>query len=186
MKYGSQLEKIAKRLYSRADLAKLLVNAEKRAKAGDLEAQIVLDAIHQASPMDAFVVFMGFCPGASMDNRLDREWRQTGVCTFIFLDSPQQLERFNSIGVGDLIVLKKRHQFGKTMQLFGHGRVTGTDYDPKGNRFLRMNWASQDKIIQVPLMGCNSTVDIRSVMQVEAEMPETFYTWLNETSSEQT
>jgi len=27
-------------------------------------------------------------------------------------------------------------------------------------------------------MGCNSTVDIRTIEAVENEMPEEFYTWL--------
>ena len=72
---------------------------------------------------------MGFCPGANFDNRLDIEWKEKGICTFIFLRSEQQLERFNDIWPGDLIVLKKRHQFGKTMLLYGHGRATGIKYD---------------------------------------------------------
>lgn len=184
MKYQAQLDKIATRQYSRAELAKLRVNAAAKVKAGDLEAKIVLEAIDQASPADDQVVFMGFCPGASLANRLDIEWRRDGICTFIY--SPPQVERFNSISPGDLIVLKKRQTFGKTMQLFGHGRVSGIDHDPEGNRFLRMNWAAQSRVIEVPLMGCNSTVDTRSIAQVEAEMPEEFYVWLNEVPSETT
>lgn len=180
MKYQKQLDKIEKREYSRAELARLRANAQEKMKGGDLQAQVVIDAINRASPPDDFVVFMGFCPGASLANRLDIEWRREGVCTFIFLDSPQQLERFNSISPGDLIILKKRQQFARTMQLFGHGRVTALERDPNGNRFLRMNWAAQDQIIEVPLMGCNSTVDIRSIEQVEADMPDAFYSWLNE------
>lgn len=179
MKYQKQLDKIDKREYSRAELARIRVNAEERLKGGDLDAKVVIDAIDHASPVDDFVVFMGFCPDASLANRLDIEWRRNGTCTFIFLDSPQQVERFSSIRPGDLVILKKRQDFGRTMQLFGHGRVTGIDHDASGNRFLLMTWAEQDAVIEVPLLGCNSTVDIRSIERVEAEMPDYFYTWLN-------
>jgi hypothetical protein len=43
-----------------------------------------------------------------------------------------------------------------------------------------MNWSTQDQIIEVPLMGCNSTVDVRTIEQVEAEMPVDFFSWLNQ------
>jgi hypothetical protein len=179
MKYQKQLDKIDRREYSRAELARIRVNAEERLMGGDLDAKLVIDAIDHASPVDDFVVFMGFCPDASLANRLDIEWRRNGTCTFIFLDSLQQVARFNSIRPGDLVILKKRQDFGRTMQLFGHGRVTGIDHDASGNRFLLMTWAEQDAVIEVPLLGRNSTVDIRSIAQVDAEMPDYLYTWLN-------
>lgn len=174
------LAKIGEGAYSRAELSRIRANAEAKLKAGHRDAALILEAINRAKPTDDFIVFMGFCPGASMENRLDIEWREKGICTFIFLDSPAQLEKFNSILVGDLIVLKKRQQFGKTMQLYGHGRVTGVQHDAEGNRVLLMNWSSQSDILEVPLMGCNSTVDIRSIEQVEDAMPEDFYAWLGQ------
>jgi hypothetical protein len=42
-----------------------------------------------------------------------------------------------------------------------------------------MNWSNQKEIIEVPLMACNSTVDVRSIEQVEDEMLTEFFTWLN-------
>jgi hypothetical protein len=121
---------------------------------------------------------MGFCPGADFDNRLDIEWRQRNICTFVFHESEQQSERFGSIWPGDLIVTKKRHRFGETMQLFGYGRVAGFHYDEDGHRVLEMNWSDQQEVIEVPLIGCNSTVDIRTMEQIEAQMPEEFFAWL--------
>jgi hypothetical protein len=180
MKHQKTIDKIRRGTYTRADLIKLRANAESILKNGDADAQSVIDEIDLASPTDKTMVFMGFCPDADFDNRLDIEWKEEGICTFIFLDSEQQLGRFNDIWPGDLIVLKKRHKFGKSMLLYGHGRVTGVKHDKNSNRYLEMNWSSQEEIIEVPLMGCNSTVDVRTVEQVEAEMPEQFYIWLND------
>lgn len=178
MNLQERLAKIRSRAYTRSELSQMRKNAEAMRQKGNPDAAAVLAAIDEAEPLDDFIVFMGFCPGASLENRLDVEWKQKGICTFIFLDSPSQLERFNSILPCDLIVLKKRHVFGKTMQLFGHGRVSGVRYDDEGHRYLLMNWSPQEEVIEVPLMGCNSTVDIRTIGQVEAEMPAPFYDWL--------
>jgi hypothetical protein len=53
--------------------------------------------------------------------------------------------------------------------------VTGIKHDQENNRYLEMNWYPQEEVIEVPLMGCNSTVDVRTIEQVEAEMPAQFY-----------
>lgn len=172
------LERIRQNNYSRAELSRIRANAEAKLLEGNRDAELIITAINQAKPTDDFIVFMGFCLGGSLDNRLDIEWKDKGICTFHYLESQGQLDDFNSILVGDLIVLKKRHQFGKTMQLHGHGRVTGIQHDTAGNRFLQMGWSDQNDIIEVPLMGCNATVDIRTMDKVEAEMPEAFWDWL--------
>ena len=39
-------------------------------------------------------------------------------------------------------------------------------------------WPMGSSEIEVPLMGCNSTVDVKSREVVENEMPEEFYSWL--------
>lgn len=180
MKHQKTIDKIRSGTYTRSELIKLRRNAENLRENGDKDAAAVVAEIDTASPTDKAIVFMGFCPGANFDNRLDIEWKEKGICTFIFLESQQQLERFNDIWPGDLIVLKKRHQFGKTMLLYGHGRATGVKYDSENNRYLEMDWSSQEEIIEVPLMGCNSTVDVRSIERVEAEMPAEFFSWLNQ------
>jgi hypothetical protein len=178
MKYEKIIERVKSGTMSRADLVKLKRNADQKFSTGDTEAKAVLDAINNSTPADSYILFMGFCPGADFDERLDIEWKEKGICRFDYIESQRQLERFNTICKGDLVILKKREQFGKTMKLYGHGRVSSVAYDEKNIRYLIMNWSTQENIIEVPLMGCNSTVDIKSMETVEDEMPDEFYQWL--------
>lgn len=180
MKYDKQIERIKSGTMKRADMEKLKRNAKEIYEKGDLDAKSVIDAIHTSTPADSYILFMGFCPDGDFNNRLDKVWKEEGICRFDYLESEQQLERFNTICKGDLVVLKKREQFGKTMKLYGHGRVTGIAYDENHIRYLEMNWSDQDNEIEVPLLGCNSTVDVRDMEAVENEMPDTFYQWLGE------
>jgi hypothetical protein len=126
------------------------------------------------------IVFFGFCPGADFSKRLDTRWKQLGICEFQYFESKVQVKRFASIEVGDLIVLKKRQIIGKTMRVYGYGLVTGITKDDKGNRVLKVDWSSQEQVIEVPLMGCNATIDIRTIDNVRAEMPDEFFEWLNQ------
>ena len=178
MKYDNVIKRVEEGNMSRSDLVKLKTNAENKYSSGDADAKHVLEAINNAKPTDSYILFMGFCPGADFSERLDTEWKNKGICRFDFLESEHQLERFNTICKGDLVVLKKREQFGKTMKLYGHGRVASVAYDENNIRYLNMEWSKQEYVIEVPLMGCNSTVDIKSIEAVEGEMPEEFYQWL--------
>lgn len=178
MKYKKQLEKLKKSEYSREAILKLKSNAERLVATGDFEAQVVLDAIDISTPSDQYILFMGFCPGGNFENRQDLEWKEKGICTFDYIESESQVNRFNDVYPGDLVVLKKREKFGKTMKLFGHGRVKSVSYNDDGIKYLNMDWSSQNEVIEVPLMGCNSTVDIRDIITVNKEMPEDFFTWL--------
>lgn len=178
MKYQSKLDQINSGKFTRSELLKLKTNAENMFNAGDLDAKFIVDAIDVASPSDTYMIFMGFCPDGDMANRLDKRWKAESICTFEFFDSKHQQEDFNSIRVNDLIVLKKREEFGKTMRIYGHGRVTGFGHNDHDGRFLRIDWSTQNKEIIVPLMGCNSTVNLKSVEKVEAEMPDAFFDWL--------
>jgi hypothetical protein len=180
VKYQCTLDRINSGKLSKPELRQLRENAAVRLNQGDVEAKIVIDAIDLASPSDKSMVFMGFCPDADFGNRLDTEWKANGICTFQYLESEHQLARFNDIWPGDLILLKKRHEFGRSMRLYGHGRVRGVKYTAEGVRYLEMAWSEQEEVIEVPLMGCNSTVDVKSIEQVEAEMPAEFYAWLND------
>jgi len=180
MKYEKALERVRSGEMSRSDLVKLKRNAEAKLATGDTEAQLVMDAINNATPADSYILFMGFCPGADFDERLDTVWKEQGICRFDYLESEHQSERFNSICKGDLVVLKKREKFGKTMKLYGCGRVKSVAYDKDKVRYLLMDWSNQDEVIEVPLMGCNSTVDIKSIEAVENEMPAEFYSWLGQ------
>ena len=178
MKYDKTIERIRSGAMSREQLVKLRRNAERLLKEEDQDAKLVLDELDQGKPSDEKYVFMGFCPGASVENRLDKDWKEKGICTFTFTESEHQLERFHETFPGDLIILKKRQQFGKTMRLYGYGRARSWAFDEQGNRYLLMDWSEQSDEIEVPLMGCNSTVDVKSREIVENEMPEEFYSWL--------
>lgn len=163
---------------TRAELAQIESRARDAVARGDRDAQAVLDAIGSAHPSDRYFVFMGFCPGADFRNRLDHEWRAQGNCTFEFFESEYQIERFRSIKPGDLLILKKRQQFGRTMRLYGYGRVMRTQDTASGIRILLMSWSAQQMEIEVPLLGCNDTVNVREVARVEREMPPEFWDWL--------
>jgi hypothetical protein len=121
---------------------------------------------------------MGFCPGADFSRRQDARWKALGVCEFEYDQSEVQVRRFSSIRVGDQIILKKREVFGKTMKLYGHGRVIGVEYSPEGRRVLNMKWHPSESIIEVPLLGCNSTVNLKKTAIVLRDMPPGFHEWL--------
>ena len=178
MKYQKIIDNINSGTMSREDLVGLKFNAEKKLMDGDLDAKTVLSAINMATPADSYILFMGFCPDADSDNRLDIEWKEKGICRFDYRESEFQAARFDTICAGDLVVLKKREVFGKTMKLFGHGRVTSVAFDEKNIRYLVINWSDQSEIIEVPLMGCNTTVDVKSIDVVKDEMPDEFWQWL--------
>ncbi|MEQ1535641.1 MAG: hypothetical protein ABL923_07155 [Burkholderiaceae bacterium] len=180
MKYEKLIHKISAGELSRADLHNLRLNAFNKLTNGDDDAKAVLSAIGVATPRDTYILFMGFCPDADINNRQDTEWKKDGVCRFDYLESEIQVERFNRICIGDLVILKKREQFGKTMKLYGHGRVIGIGHESDEIQFLKMNWSSQSLIIEVPLMGCNSTVDIKEMETIKAEMSDEFYSWLSD------
>jgi hypothetical protein len=66
------------------------------------------------------------------------------------------------------------------MRVYGYGLVTGITKDDKGNRVLKVDWSSQERVIEVPLMGCNPTINIKDSDKVRAEMPDEFFEWLNQ------
>ena len=181
-----QLEKLIQRIRSgtigRAELSILEDNARHQLK-GNSEAQFVLEAIEQARPKDLYYVFMGFCPNADMSNRRDVEWREQGRCTMERWDgwSATQLADYESIKVGDLIILKKRQEIGVSMRLYGYGRVNGIKHEPGGpflDRYLEVAWSEQTTLIDVPLLGCNATINLRDVDDVNKKMPAEFFEWL--------
>ena len=177
-KPNKTIDRIRSGTLNREQLNQLRINAETLTAKGDLDAQAVLQELDGASPSDQYILFMGFCPDANFDNRVDREWKERGVCTFDWEESQRQIEQFSPIMPGDLIILKKREKFGETMKLFGYGRVATADTDNDGFTYYHMDWADQESIIEVPLMGCNSTVNIRNIDQVRRELPTEFWDWL--------
>ena len=179
MKYEKILQKVKNATMSRKELHQLKDNAEIKLAAGDKSAQMVLDAITISSPSDPYVLFMGFCPDGNINNRLDREWKEKGICRFDYMESEMQANRFNQLLPGDLVVLKKIQKYGKSMCLYGHGRITSIEYDTDKIRYFKMRWSAQEDVIEVPLMGCNATVNVKEKDKIAYEMPDSFYSWLN-------
>ncbi|PAY02563.1 hypothetical protein CKO50_04115 [Pseudoalteromonas sp. HM-SA03] len=179
MKFQNQLDQLKSGSLTRAQMAVLQENALRIFNKGDKDAKLILDAIPYSKPADTSILFMGFCPEADFSNRLDIFWKENGICHFDYLESEVQVNRWYEVCAGDLLILKKREQFGKTMKLYGFGRVTKICHDDEHVRYFEVNWADQSREIEVPLMGCNSTVDIKAMEMVEQEMPEAFWHWLN-------
>lgn len=167
--------------HSRADLVQLKANAEAYLARGNSDAQFLIDEVNATpvSPLHKEYVFMGFCPDADFRNRQDEKWMAEGFCKFDFLESEHQYRRFCDIRAGDVMILKKREKFGETMKLFGHGVVKRVvDSKASEKQYLRVDWFKPETEIEVPLMGCNSTVDVRSIDVVEGSMPAEFWDWM--------
>lgn len=177
------IQKMVNGEYSRTDRVKVLKNAERALEENrDVErAQKIIAAYKstEVPPLQAEYVFMGFCPGATLENRQDELWYADGICEFDWVSDPIQMQRFYDIQVGDIIVTKKREKFGETMMLSGHGKVRLLEKSNRtGKRYLRVDWIVPDEFLIVPLMGCNSTVNARSIEMVEERMPQEFWEWL--------
>jgi len=178
MKYQKTVDQIMLGNLTRADLQTMRERAQVKLNDGDEEARLVLQALDCAVAKDSGIIFMGFCPNGELANRLDDQWKERGICTFDYDDSVDQMNLFRSICTGDLIVLKKGEEFGRTMSLHGHGRVTGTNTGSDGRRYLELNWSPAGKFTSdVPMMGCQSTVNLRDMESVEDAMPYEFFDW---------
>ncbi|MGJ7565260.1 hypothetical protein ACSFBM_15515 [Variovorax sp. GB1R11] len=178
MKYQRTIDQIKLGRLTRDELETMRGRAQANFEDGDNDSHLVLLALDNAVAKDSGIVFMGFCPNGDLTNRLDDEWKQSGTCTFDYDDSIDQMNLFRSICAGDLIILKKSEKFGQTMSLHGHGRVTGTDTGPDARRRLRVNWSSAGRFSSdVPMMGCQSTVNLRNMRTVEGAMPHHFFEW---------
>ena len=124
------------------------------------------------------IVFVDFCPGGVVVNRLDISWIQQGICTFDYFSSEEQWETFQSIVVGDLIVMKRDVSFTQTTRLYAHGRVIARDLNENRDRVLLVNWSHDQGQIEVPLIACNNMVKIQGIGEVQAAMPMQFWEWL--------
>ena len=175
------IERVRTGQHSRAELVQMKKNAESYLDGGNADAQFLIDEVNgtPVAPLSKEYVFMGFCPGADFDNRQDETWMEEGFCKFDFLESEHQYRRFCDIHVGDVIILKKREKFGETMKLFGHGTVKRViQAKANGKQYVRVDWVKPEIELEVPLMGCNSTVDVRSIEVVEGSMPAEFWDWM--------
>ena len=180
-KFDTTIHKIQNDELTRTEMFQIRENAKALLLKGEVRAQEVIDAINlKAVPeLEAYYVFMGFCPGADLENRLDDKWTEEGICEFNFIQSETQLKQFCEIHTGDTMILKKRETFGETQNLSYHGKVTGvSDSKVTGLRYLRVDWKKPSKFLIVPLMGCNATVNLRKLEVVERDLPKEFWGWL--------
>jgi hypothetical protein len=179
------IQKIINGTMSRVQRLTTYDNAKRSLVAGkDVErAERIMHAIDTVSvpPLQAEYVFMGFCPGASLENRQDELWYADGICEFDWVSDPIQMRRLYDIQVGDTIIAKKRERFGETMMISGHGKVIKREESNRtGKRYFRVNWRVPKDFLIVPLIGCNSTVNTRTLKFVEETMPLDFWDWLRE------
>ena len=130
------------------------------------------------APKDRRIVFVDFCPGGVVVNRLDVGWLQQGICTFDYFSSEEQWEAFQSISMGDLIVMKRDLQITQTTRLYAHGRVIALELNENRDRVLLVDWSHQKDQIEVPMIRCNNMVKIQEIGEVEAAMPVEFWRWL--------
>lgn len=179
--YQIIIDKIKSGKFTRSELFKVRENAENKAKNGDERAREVIEIINSTAvpPLQAEYIFMGFCPDTSFESRQDIDWKKRGICNFEFIQNTLQLKRFCDIMPGDTIILKKRHEFGESMWLYGHGKVKSVGSRRKdGIPYCVMDWSKQEQILEVPLMGCNTTVDVRTLQVVEKILHPDFWKWL--------
>ena len=135
-------------------------------------------ARYTAPPDVQRIVFVDFCPGGVVVNRKDVGWIQQGICTFDHFSSEEQWETFQSIVVGDLIVMKRDLAVSQTTRLYAHGRVVAWELDEKRDRVLLVNWSYEQGQIEVPRICCDNMVKIQDIGEAEAAMPMSFWEWL--------
>jgi len=132
----------------------------------------------KAAPNDRRIVFIDFCPGGVVVQRLDIGWIQQGICTFDYFSSEEQWETFQSISMGDLIVMKRDLLTSQTTRLYAHGRVVALELNENRDRVLIVDWSHEQDQIEVPRVVCNNMVKIQGIEEVEASMPVEFWCWL--------
>jgi hypothetical protein len=130
------------------------------------------------SAKDLRIVFLDFCPGGVLRNRLDIDWIQGGFCAYEFFSSDAQWELFQSIAIGDLLVIKRTRKFDSATRLHAYGRVFGLDVSDKGERVLKVDWAHEQEQIDVPPFQTDEKVVIHNVTTLQATMPPAFWAWL--------
>lgn len=130
------------------------------------------------APNDRRIVFVDFCPGGVVVGRLDVGWIQQGICTYEHFSSEEQWETFQSISMGDLIVMKRDIVVTQTTRLYAHGRVIGLELNESRDRVLLVDWSHEQAQMEVPMIVCNNMVKIQDIEDVEAAMPIDFWRWL--------
>jgi hypothetical protein len=129
-------------------------------------------------PLSSQYNFMDFCPGQEIKNRRDILWREQGTCNFDFGESEGQRTAFSLQVPGDWIILKKMNESSENMTLFGFGKITKRSMEARGFTFFDVDWNNQSQEILVPIMGCNSNINMKTLERVKKVMGEEFWAWL--------
>ena len=166
----------------RTQLLQMKTNAEARLKDNPRIDELLELISKTAVPsLEAEYVFMGYCPGADLSRRRDIEWIRDGFIDFHFIEDDIQHRRYNTIHPPDKIILKKREEIGVSMIIHAYGEVTESAISKStGLTYHRVDWKIKDKPILVPLLGCNPTVNVRSITQVDEGMTQEFWDWLKQ------
>jgi hypothetical protein len=178
-RHAKTVEHINSSLLTRSEILAMERDAGILIEKGDASAQEILDALAHVAVRDRNIVFMDFCLGGVLRNRLDLDWKKWGNCTFEFQPGNDQLQTFNSIPEGALIILKKAQQIGETMRLYGHGRVSSVTYLPSSGNILHMDWSKEQKYeIEIPIMGCVNAVNVVEKNSLDKRELQEFWDWL--------
>ena len=130
------------------------------------------------SPGGRRIVFVDFCPGGVVSSRQDVPWIQQGICTYESMGSEEQRSLFETIAIGDLLIMKKDEAGSKLMRLHAHGRVTRLDVSDEGDRILHVNWSHEHGQMDAPSFGLGKLVCIPDIATIKETMPMSFWRWL--------
>ena len=130
------------------------------------------------TPHGQRIVFVDFCPGGVMCNRQDVDWINQGICAYETFATEDQKQLFDSIRIGDVLVMKKDLAPASVMLLQAHGRMTGFDHTEEGDRILQVDWSHEHGQIETPAMGVGKLVTMPDVAEIQSTMPLEFWRWL--------
>jgi len=189
---NQNIERIISGKCSRSEILRIRENAtniikiaidrpdkESEAKAKEANEELLACDSHMPEPSSSQYNFMGFCPGDDVKRRRDTMWREQGICYFDFEESKGQVTAFSLQVPGDWIILKKIKECDKTMSLYGFGKITKRHTDDIKFTYFDVKWNTQSEEILVPLMGCNSNINMKTLERVEKTMDKEFWIWLS-------
>jgi hypothetical protein len=152
---------------------------ENEARAKEAAEDLLVCNSYMPEPLSSQYNFMGFCPGAEIERRKDVKWREQGTCDFDYCESEGQMTAFSLQVPGDWIILKKVNGPSPTMTLYGFGKIMKRLMDVNGFTYFDVNWNDQSEEILVPLMGCNSNINMKTLDRVEKVMGKEFWVWFS-------
>ena len=166
-----------------SNLIKLAIDKptqENKAKAKEADEALLACDSNMPEPLSSQYNFMNFCPEGNIKRRSDIMWREQGICNFHFEEIGGQMTAFSLQVPGDWIILKKVQEKDITMALYGFGKITKRLVDKKGFTYFDVSWNDQAQEIIVPLMGCNSNINMKTLDRVKKVMDKVFWDWLSQ------